>query len=134
MRKIYLDSAPIIYLVEQSEPFRFEVESFLRDDDYLVVSELSRLECRVKPMRDGAQHLLRDFDEFFQHFVDEVIDLSHEVIEKATEIQVNYSYRIPDSLHLAAAVVANCEIFLTNDTRLRSFHDLNVLLLSELRG
>lgn len=66
--------------------------------------------------------------------MDDVIDLLHEVIEKATEIQVNYSYRIPDSLRLAAAVVANCEIFLTNDTRLRSFHDLNVLLLSELRG
>lgn len=64
MRKIYLDSAPIIYLVEQSEPFRFEVEHFLQDDDYLVVSELSRLECRVKPMRDDAQQLCKNLMSF----------------------------------------------------------------------
>lgn len=44
MRKIYLDSAPIIYLVEPAEPFRFEVESFLRDDDcFLKVLLLSEL-------------------------------------------------------------------------------------------
>lgn len=66
MRRIYLDSAPIIYLVEQVAPYHEQIRALLQDTDILITSELTRLECRVKPIRDSNINILMDYDTFFQ--------------------------------------------------------------------
>jgi predicted nucleic acid-binding protein len=43
-----------------------------------------------------------------------------------TYIRAHYGFKTPDAIHLAAAVVAGCEVFLTNDHRLDRFSDLTV--------
>jgi uncharacterized protein len=98
--------------------------------DELIVSDLSRLECRVKPIRDRDGVLLEEFDRFFNDSVSEVIALSREVIDRATEIRSRYGFKTPDAIHLAAATVSNCELFLTNDSRLDQFTGLPVETLS----
>lgn len=129
MRRVYLDSAPAIYIVEQTTPFHAQVNAQLTPDDWIVVSQLTRMECRVLPIRLGDQARLKDFDEFFADFVDEIVPISEEVIDKATEIRAIYHYRPMDALHLAAAVVAGCEVFLTNDLRLAKFSEISVVTL-----
>lgn len=42
----------------------------------------------------------------------------------------HYHFKIPDAIHLAAALEAGCQVFLTNDARLRSFRGLDVEALS----
>jgi hypothetical protein len=50
--RVYLDSAPIIYLVEDVAPYASHLEARLASLDTIQVgSELSRMECRVKPIR-----------------------------------------------------------------------------------
>jgi len=61
---IYLDTAPLIYLIEHVPQYSDLVAQRLAATDTLVVSDLSRLECRVKPMRDGNAALLEEFDRF----------------------------------------------------------------------
>ena len=57
--RVYLDSSPIIYLVEGIAPYVATLEVRLaRSQTTLVCSELSRLECRVKPIRDKEDALL----------------------------------------------------------------------------
>ncbi len=51
----------------------------------------------------------------------EMIPLTRDVIDRATEIRAQYNFKTPDSLHLAAAVISNCDVFLTNDQRLNRF-------------
>ena len=52
MRK-YLDTAIIIYLVEEKEPFFEKAAKRLEDASLeLFASEMGRLESRVKPIRD----------------------------------------------------------------------------------
>jgi uncharacterized protein len=127
---IYLDTAPLIYLVEHVPQFGDRVAQRLSSTDELIVSDLSRLECRVKPMRDGDGFLLEEFDRFFNESVSEVIALSREVIDRATEIRSRYGFKTPDAIHLAAATVSNCELFLTNDSRLDRFAGLRIDALS----
>lgn len=86
-----------------------------------IVSDLTRLECRVKPLRNGNVHLLQDYDDYFQEAVVEIIPLSREVIDYATEIRAQYGFKTPDAIHLAAAVVSGCNVSLTNDHRLDHF-------------
>ena len=102
----------------------------LSPTDELVVSDLSRLECRVKPMRDGNIALLDEFDRFFTESVSEIIALTREVIDRATEIRSHYGFKTPDAIHLAAATLSNCELFLTNDPRLNRFTGLPVQALT----
>lgn len=127
---IYVDTAPLIYLVEHVPQYGDLVAQRLSSTDALLVSDLSRLECRVKPMRDGNTALLDEFDRFFNESVSEVLALSREVIDRATEIRSLYGFKTPDAIHLAAAILSNCELFLTNDRRLDGFTGLRVETLT----
>ena len=127
---LYVDTAPLIYLGEHVPQYGDLVAQRLSSTDALVVSDLSRLECRVKPMRDGNTALLDEFDRFFNESVSEVLALSREVIDRATEIRSLYGFKTPDAIHLAAAILSNCELFLTNDRRLDGFTGLRVETLT----
>lgn len=129
MRRIYLDSAPIIYFVEQTPNYYARVRAFVQPTDWLVVSDLSRLECRVAPIRMNNTALLADFDLFFQRYVNQIVPISSDVIDKATEIRAHYRYGLADSVHLAAAIIAQCDLFLTNDLRLTNFGEVPVATL-----
>jgi uncharacterized protein len=125
--RLYLDAAPVIYAVEQVAPFFPVVDARLSASGAVrVASDLTRLECRVKPLREGNADLLKDYDDFFAYAVAEIVALSREILDRATEIRARYGFKTPDAVHLAAAVVASCDVFLTNDHRLDRFPDIPI--------
>ena len=127
MTRIYLDTAPVIYTVEQMAPFASIVDARLAARGVIrLASDLTRLECRVKPIQDGNTALLNDYDEYFASNLSEIVLLSREVLDRATEIRAQYGFKTPDAIHLGAAVIANCDVFLTNDHRLDRFTELAV--------
>jgi uncharacterized protein len=79
--RIYLDSSAIIYIVEQVRPYSEVLDS------EIVTSDLARLECRVKPLRDENTAVLEDFDDYFQGAVETMVPLSRAVVDLATGIR-----------------------------------------------
>ena len=130
---IYLDSNIVIYLIEQSPSFgaraRARIAALRAAGDAIVVSDLSRLECRSNAVAAADQVTLDLYDVFFRQAVARLMPLSRSVVDRATEIRGRYRFKTPDALHLAAAVEAGCQSFLTNDLRLNRFADLVVELL-----
>jgi predicted nucleic acid-binding protein len=127
MARLYLDAAPVVYTVEQVAPFAAWVDARLSPADVIrVSSELTRLECRIKPLRTGDAALLQDFEDFFAGTVAEMVGFSRAVWDAAAEIRAKYGFRTPDSLHLAAATSGHCDVFLTNDHRLDRFPDIPI--------
>ena len=125
--RVYLDTAPVIYVVEQVRDLVAVVEDRLnKPDAVLVASDLTRMECRVKPLKDGDTELLADYDGFFEGAVTEIVTLSRSVMNRATEIRARYGYKTPDAIHLAAALEAGCDVFLTNDHALDRFKGIAV--------
>jgi uncharacterized protein len=123
--RVYLDTAPVIYLVEEVPNYAELVDRRVSVADVIqVASDLTRMECRVKPLREGNTALLQDYDDYFAEVVEETVVLSRAVIDRATDIRARYGFRTPDALHLAAAVVSGCDVFLTNDYRLNRFPDI----------
>ena len=123
--RYYLDSAPIIFLVEQAQPYATAVRRKLSAQGLtLITSELTRMECRVKPLRNGDTALLQDFDDYFANSMAEIIQLTRDVIDRATEIRAQFNFKTADSIQLAAALVSNSGVFLTNDHRLNHFTEL----------
>ncbi len=86
--RLYLDAAPVIYAVEQVAPFFPVVDARLSTSGTVrVASDLTRMECRVKPVREGNADLLKDYDDFFAYAAVEIVALSREVMDQATEIR-----------------------------------------------
>jgi predicted nucleic acid-binding protein len=123
--RLYLDTAPIIYLVEQVPRYAEAVDRRVSSNSIIqVVSDLTRLECRVQPVRDHNDSLLQDYDDYCNEVVTEIVLLSGLVMDRATDIRAYYGFKTPDAIHLAAAVVSDCDVFLTNDQRLDRFSDI----------
>jgi len=128
--RIYLDSAPIIYLVENIPPYvDFLKQRLSSEDTHQVCSDLTRLECRVKPLRDEQMALLFAFDTYFDDIISESVPLSRAVMDRATEIRAQYGFKTPDTIHLACAAIAECDIFLTNDKQLKQFNEIAVEII-----
>jgi uncharacterized protein len=130
---IYCDSVILIYFLDSVGPFN--VRSVARmaamhaAGGVPAFSDLTRLECRVKPLKLGAKTALADFDAFFNHPGVRLIPITTAVFDLATSIRAAHNFKLADSLHLAAAVEGGCERFLTNDNRLTGFSDIPVEVL-----
>ena len=133
---VYLDTNILIYLVEKVSDWRPKVEARLlairQPDEPLVLafSDLSRLECLVAPLRQHDAALYRNYTEFFTGPDGLIVPLPVPVFDLAAEIRAAYRFKTIDALHLAAAVKARCDAFLTNDLKLGTFSGLPVEVLS----
>jgi len=131
--RLYLDANPIIYSIEGVPAFRQAaldwIERAETDGGVVVTSRLSRLECRVKPLRDDNAELLELFEGFFAREGVELVEVTAEVIETATQLRATHNFRAPDAIHLASALVAKADVFLTADRNLARCPGLNVEVL-----
>src|SRR5262249_15617705 len=94
--------------------------------DRLAISDLVRLEYRVKPLKAGDTVKLTPFDAFCAPPDAQVVPLTKAVFDPGTVLPATHSFKLADSLHLAAAVEAGCDRSLTNDGRLSGFTDIPV--------
>ncbi len=125
--RLYLDTAPVIYVVEQVPDFSEKILHYIQKPDIeLVVSDLTWMECRVKPLTENKETLLADYDKFFSQSAIEIVELSRRVLERAAHIRSQYNIKTPDAIHLGAAIISKCDIFLTNDRRLERFKDSHI--------
>jgi uncharacterized protein len=130
---VYLDSNIVIYLIEQPAVYgplaAAKVKDVLDAGDRIVVSDLTRIECRCTPLAANDTATLALFDAFFERIPEQVAFLTTAVCDRATLIRAQYRYKTPDALHLAAACEAGCGLFLTKDSRLSGFSDMSIEIL-----
>jgi predicted nucleic acid-binding protein len=93
-----------------------------------MISDLTRMECLVGPLKSGDAAVEADFNTFFG--VTGVVAITAAVCDRAARIRATHNFKPMDALQLAAAVVHGASIFLTADARLGAFPDLTVEVLS----
>lgn len=84
---IYLDANVLIRLIEGDAVARQPIERRLATEPEFLTSQLSRLECRCKPMRDGNIALLGKYDMAFFSRELRLIELDLRVVDEATAIR-----------------------------------------------
>ncbi len=132
--RVYLDTAAVIYLVENIASWEPAVQAFLRPPEVVPqASVLTRMERRVQPWRDGRSEVLADYDQFFASLDGGLLELGAAEFEKATERRARLTLRTPDALHLAVAICRGCDVFLTNDHALARCAEIHVQVLAETR-
>src|SRR5438132_14409435 len=88
---VYLDSVIVIYIFDHTGSFQSRAIARLAESmaalDRFAISDLTRLECRVRPIRLGDLDRLSEFDRFFARPDVTMVPLSAAVIDRATGIR-----------------------------------------------
>jgi predicted nucleic acid-binding protein len=130
---IYCDSVILMYYFDHTGPFNLRATNRLAAlgaaGDRIAVSDLVRLEYRVKPLKAGDAIKLALFDAWYSRPPVRVVPITPAVFDRAATIRAAHNFKLGDSLHLAAAAEARCDRFLTNDARLSAFTGIAVEVL-----
>lgn len=120
MPRLYWDACVLVYRIQDVEPWNRRIASALAAiaAPKLVVSELTRMECRVKPLREADLATLAKYEKFFAARTLGWVPLARPVFELAADLRARHALKTPDALHLAAAIVGKCSALWTNDRRL----------------
>lgn len=133
---VYLDASGFIYSVERIEPYHTLLEPLWQRAQagqfVIVSSDLVVLETLVKPLQNADTAVERLFRELFD--ADEVmlISTTRQLWEEAARLRATTGLKTPDALHAAAALHAQCTLFITNDGDFRRVPDLSVVVLNDL--
>jgi predicted nucleic acid-binding protein len=118
----------VIYAFEYSTAVRTSViervvQACLAPGGMVVTSRLTRLECRVKPLRNRDAVLLAHYDSFFSLAKLGLVEVSADVLEAATQLRADHAFKSPDAIHLASALYVGASHFLTGVLALHAAQD-----------
>ncbi len=119
LRKVYLDTCCVIYLLEDVPVFSEQIRKYMavNMDAILCVSLLVRLKALVKPTCDGNIALIADYEIFLAD--QQWLAVGDVEFDRALSLRASHRIKTPDALHLAIAMLHDCVEFWTNDERLR---------------
>ena len=133
----FFDASALIYLVEGAESFasrnRRQIEKLRQRTRNLgtAVSQLSWLECRIRPARRNESATLALYDAFSAKTDLLWIELTRDVVELAADIRIRHGRRTPDSLQAASCLpLGPRQVFLTGNRAFKSVFDLNAQVLA----
>ena len=136
-KRVYLDTAPIIYYLENSTLYRGKMKHFfeecLKRKIQVVTSVITVEEYLVFPYESGKMEFADNFRRFIDYMKIEVVVIDDETAERAAEIRGRFKqFKAMDSLQIAAAVVNRCDMFFTNDKQLRQETELPCMTMEDL--
>lgn len=120
------DSNVFIYILDKNPEFFDDARAALRRvaDEPAVISSLVYAECLAKPVGQAFVESRRWLDIFCQGHHVNVLPLDTELAVSAATLRNRHpSIRTADAIHLATALGAGAEQFITNDRRL---HGLDI--------
>lgn len=135
--KIFFDTAPFIYLLENHPKYGQIVNDFIIEatgnNASFVTSVLSLAEFGVIPERNNRQDLIVDFDHLIRSASFDILIVERQIAINSYKLRAKYpSLKAIDSLQLAAAINSGCDHFFTNDYKLKLIPEINILIVDAL--
>lgn len=134
-----LDTAPLIYFIEQNETYlemmRLFFRALNRGEFRVITSVVTLPEVLVYPLRQRNTILAQQYREILFNSEGLItVPVSEDIAEVASQLRAVHNLRTPDAIQMATAIHEGASFFLTNDARLPSLLELEVLVLEELRA
>lgn len=138
-RRVFLDTAPVIYFVEGSATYAAALDGFFHRLDAAkveaITSPVTLAECLIHPLRAGNSSLASRFTDLLTRGPGvRFIVPGATTANRAAELRARFNVTLTDAFQLAIAEASGCDVFLTNDADLRriSLPKPNVILVDDL--
>ena len=136
-KNVFFDTPPYIYLLDYSDQFRPYAKNIfehcISNGNRMMTSVVTTEEFCVKPYRDNDLKLVEDFKQFLSDTNTQVIHIDEIIADQAAKLRAHYTgFKAMDSIQLAAAIVYDCDVFVTNDKQLKQCTALDVMIISEM--
>ena len=137
MSKIYFDTTPIIYFLDDEKPFSDKMLSFIcshqNENDFYLTSTITDAEYLVFPYRMEFDEKVKAYETFLKDFYFQVIEPNRAITKTAAKLRAKYKgLKGMDAIHIATSIYYNCDIFLTNDAQLKQVSEANILLVDDM--
>lgn len=131
-----LDTVIFIYFIEEHPRFLPLLEPVFVAIDAgaleSVTSDVTLLETLVGPYRAGDIRLAERYEAILTRSRGiRLVECRRSVIRAAAQLRAGLQIKTPDALQLAAALVSNCAVYLTNDRDLPPVPGLRILQLRD---
>lgn len=135
-RILGLDTAPLIYFIEDVDPYADLIDPVFNLLEHrrlhAVTSTITLAEILSKPLAEKKFGLIDEIKFTLKTFPTlSMIAIDEQLAEAAALIRARYKIRLPDALQIAAAIQGEATLFLTNDKRIKKVDALEVLVLSD---
>jgi predicted nucleic acid-binding protein len=137
MAKIFLDTAPVIYLIENHPLRGAKVQSYLiqetgQGSDF-TTSVITLSEFSVIPARAQRLQPIADFHRLMGTLSASLHDITQPIAERAAQLRGHYpALKGMNSLQVACALHHGCDTFFTNDQKLTQITEVQVQLVDHL--
>ncbi|MFI5014706.1 MAG: type II toxin-antitoxin system VapC family toxin [Hyphomicrobiales bacterium] len=130
--RVYLDTNVVIRGMERTDAGAGEVGRLTELAESgklaLVTSELTLSEVLVGPIKLRDDLLVKAYlDMLTKDRGFELCPVTGDVLIESSHVRARSSARLPDSVHVATAVLAGCRLIVSYDRRLRDLSDLDVI-------
>ncbi len=135
---VFLDTAPLVYLLDGDTPYTAAMEhivTYLHENDVkMATSVITAAEYLVVPYRQDKMDQARSFFSFVADAEIRILTIDVGIAEQSAKLRAQYpGVKGMDSLQLASASYADCDVFLTNDKRLCQCKEVNCVLIDDFR-
>ena len=132
-----LDTAPLIYLIEENSTYLPIVLPFFealdRDEFQVVTSTITLLEVLVHPLRKADTRLAQSYRDILLSAKGvTTVPITADIASEAAKLRAAHDLTTPDAIQLATAARHGASSFLTNDISLPAVSGLSVITLVSL--
>jgi len=126
---ILLDSAPIIYFLEDHPKFgpRFQplFEEHSNGRVRFAVTTITIAEVLAGPLSAGDEALMRRYRAILESW--QVVALDAEIAESAARMRASFRLKIADAVQVASALAINADALVTHDRDFSKVRSLRVI-------
>jgi predicted nucleic acid-binding protein len=137
IQRLYIETAPLIYYVEENSTYVAKMDAIIEAVEDVLIEAVSSViiltEVLPQPIKMGNTKLEQEYRNILLHSGGfGLLPVTAQMAESAAELRARYNLRTADALHVATAIAAGCDAFLTNDGGIKHVAEITILVLDEL--
>jgi predicted nucleic acid-binding protein len=137
IQRLYIETAPLIYYVEENPNYVAKMNAVVgaieNSSIEAVSSVITLTEVLAQPVKLNNANLEQEYRDILLNSGGfRLLPVSARIAEAAASLRARYNLRTPDALHVATAIDAQSDAFLTNDKAIKRVTDIMVWTLDEL--
>lgn len=121
--RLFLDTAPVIYLVERNPQFFDVVRAIFEAVDQaqirVAASPVTLGECLVGAYRRNQRRAATNFTRYLTQGNTDFVQTTAAIADRAAQLRAQHNLQMLDALQAATALESRCDAFLTNDMQLQ---------------